>query len=152
MPNGSSSMTKYLCISSYIRKPLLIYDFAPNPIWISLYMRKIFFYFLSVWYSEYAHKEAEGNLIYFPISSSPCLFYIGQCNNNCKLLIFFYASQYKKVAEKCGMPEKRMHSAESSNWRLSKGTKTNAINQTNFSTTKLTKQKQKRIFNHDCVG
>ncbi len=27
---------KYLCISSYIRKPFLIYDFAPDPIWISL--------------------------------------------------------------------------------------------------------------------
>ncbi len=36
---------KYLCISSYIRKPFLIYEFAPDPIWISLYMRKIFFSF-----------------------------------------------------------------------------------------------------------
>ncbi len=39
---------KYLCISSYIRKPFLIYDFAPDPIWISLYMMKILFSFLSV--------------------------------------------------------------------------------------------------------
>ncbi len=43
-------MGKYFCISSYIRKPFLIYDFATAPLWISLYMRKIFFSFLSVWY------------------------------------------------------------------------------------------------------
>ncbi len=42
---ASSYMTKYLCISSYIRKPFLIYDFATAPSWISLYMRKIFFSF-----------------------------------------------------------------------------------------------------------
>ncbi len=34
--------------SSYIRKPFLIYDFATAPLWISLYMRKIWFSFLSV--------------------------------------------------------------------------------------------------------
>jgi hypothetical protein len=39
--NGSSYMTKYLRISSYIRKPFLIYDFATAPFWISLFMRKI---------------------------------------------------------------------------------------------------------------
>jgi hypothetical protein len=31
-----------------IGKPFLIYDFATAPLWISLYMRKIRFYFLSV--------------------------------------------------------------------------------------------------------
>ncbi len=41
-------MGKYLRISSYIRKPFLIYDFATDPLWISLYMRKIWFSFLSV--------------------------------------------------------------------------------------------------------
>ncbi len=42
-------MTKYLPISSYIRKPFLIYNFAIDPIWISLYMRKIVFsLFISV--------------------------------------------------------------------------------------------------------
>ena len=40
--------TKYLHNFSYIRKPFLIYDFATAPILISLYMRKIFFSFLSV--------------------------------------------------------------------------------------------------------
>ena len=30
-------------------RPLVIYDFAPDPFWISLYMRKILFYFLSVY-------------------------------------------------------------------------------------------------------
>ncbi len=39
---------KSLCISLYIRKPFLRYEFAPDPIWISLYMRKILFSYLSV--------------------------------------------------------------------------------------------------------
>ncbi len=38
---ASSYMGKYLPISSYIRKPFLIYNFATAPLWISLYMRKI---------------------------------------------------------------------------------------------------------------
>ncbi len=47
---ASSYMVKYLRISSYMRKPsFLIYDFATDPIWISLCMRKILFSFLSVW-------------------------------------------------------------------------------------------------------
>ncbi len=45
---ASSYMTKYLRISSFNRKPFLIYDFATSPLRISLYMRKILFYFLSV--------------------------------------------------------------------------------------------------------
>ena len=45
---ASSYMVKYLRISSYIRRPFLIYDFATSPIWIFLYMRKFFYYFLSV--------------------------------------------------------------------------------------------------------
>ncbi len=46
---ASSYMTKYLRISSYTRKAFLIYDFATAPIWISLYMRKIWFSFLPVY-------------------------------------------------------------------------------------------------------
>ncbi len=45
---ASSYKWKYLRISSYIRKPFLIYDFATAPLWISPYMRKILFSFLSV--------------------------------------------------------------------------------------------------------
>ena len=37
----SSYMGKNLCISSNIKKPFLIYHFAPDPIWISLYRRKV---------------------------------------------------------------------------------------------------------------
>jgi hypothetical protein len=40
--------TNGLLIYSYIRKPFLIYDLATVPLWISLYMRKIWFSFLSV--------------------------------------------------------------------------------------------------------
>ncbi len=46
---ASSNIRKYLSISSYIRNPFLIYDFATTPLWISLYMRKIWFTFLSVY-------------------------------------------------------------------------------------------------------
>jgi hypothetical protein len=48
---ASSYMGKYLGISLYIRKPFLIDDFATAPLWISLYMRKIYFLFFSVQYS-----------------------------------------------------------------------------------------------------
>ncbi len=37
----------------YIRKPFLIYDFATAPLWSSLYMRKIWLSFLSVYDREY---------------------------------------------------------------------------------------------------
>jgi hypothetical protein len=36
---------KYFCISSYIRKPFLLYDFAPDPIWISYIWGKFSFFF-----------------------------------------------------------------------------------------------------------
>ncbi len=45
---ASSYIVKYLRISSYIRRPFLIYDFATDPIWISLYKKKISFSFISV--------------------------------------------------------------------------------------------------------
>ncbi len=45
---ATSYMVKYLRISSYIRNPFLIFDFATAPFWIFLYMRKILFSFLSV--------------------------------------------------------------------------------------------------------
>ncbi len=56
-----SCMGKYLRISSYIRKPFLIYDFATIPLWISLYSiwRKFDFLFLSV-YPLYSHVIKHG--------------------------------------------------------------------------------------------
>ena len=48
MTNGLLNMTIYLRISSYIRKPFLIYDFATAPFCISLYLRNIWFSILSV--------------------------------------------------------------------------------------------------------
>ncbi len=47
---ASPYIVKYLRISSYIRKPFLIYDFATDPIWISIYCRwgKFSFLFVSV--------------------------------------------------------------------------------------------------------
>ncbi len=43
-------MGKCFRISSNIRKPFLIYDFATAPLWISLYMRKVFIlFFISVY-------------------------------------------------------------------------------------------------------
>jgi len=52
-------MTKYLRISSHIRKPCLLYDFATVPIWISLYMRKNFFFFNSVFTLSGRHAFPE---------------------------------------------------------------------------------------------
>ncbi len=49
---ASSYMGKYLRISSYIRMPFLIYDFATTPLWISLHRRKLLFSFLSVYWPE----------------------------------------------------------------------------------------------------
>ncbi len=41
-------MRKCANISPYVRRPLVIYDFATAPFWFSLYMRKIRVSFLSV--------------------------------------------------------------------------------------------------------
>ncbi len=55
-------MVNYLRIFSYIRKPFLIYDVATAPFWISLYMRKIWFSFLSVYViSTVCEPEELGN-------------------------------------------------------------------------------------------
>ncbi len=54
---ASSYMGKYLRISSYFTKPFLIYDFATASLWLSLYMRKILFYFLSVWVAGWAYRQ-----------------------------------------------------------------------------------------------
>ncbi len=40
---------------AYVRRPLVIYDFAPDPCWISLHMRKIFFSFYEC--SMFLQKE-----------------------------------------------------------------------------------------------
>jgi hypothetical protein len=36
-------------MGKYMRRPLVIYDFATAPFWISLYLRKVLFSFLSVY-------------------------------------------------------------------------------------------------------
>jgi hypothetical protein len=52
-------MGKNLRISSYIRKPFFIYDFASDPIGISLYMRKpLFSFFISV---QYGHDKGSSS-------------------------------------------------------------------------------------------
>ncbi len=42
-------MRKCPNISPYMRRPLVMYDFATAPLWISLHMRKVWFSFLSVY-------------------------------------------------------------------------------------------------------
>jgi len=67
---ASSYMTKNLRISSYIRKPYVICDFATAPFWISLNMKKKIIYFLLVQkqHTRYAfllffsQKEERGNV------------------------------------------------------------------------------------------
>ncbi len=53
-------MVKNLRISSYFRKPFLIYDFAPDPVWISLYTdeENFILFFISV-----ASKERDLDVI-----------------------------------------------------------------------------------------
>ncbi len=72
-------MGKYLRISSYIRKPFLIYDFATAPLWISLYMRKFFYIFYQCnvrYYSIYLYRDSVTRFFascFFHESSSPKL-------------------------------------------------------------------------------
>ncbi len=60
---ATSLTVKHRRFFSYIRKPFLIYDFATAPIWISLCMRKILFYFLSVYY-DYQYVRIHGTIGY----------------------------------------------------------------------------------------
>ncbi len=53
---ASLYMRKCANISPYMRRPLVIYDFATAPFWISLYMRKIWFSFLFFLLPKPAHK------------------------------------------------------------------------------------------------
>ncbi len=73
---ASSYMTKDLRISSYIRKPYLIYDFATAPFWISLFMRKILSYFLSVCQQIFPIEQEWVNMTAFfgAVKSSSTLF------------------------------------------------------------------------------
>jgi hypothetical protein len=50
MTNGLLTlyMVKYLRISSYIRKPFLIHDFATTPFWISFFEENFLFFFISL--------------------------------------------------------------------------------------------------------
>jgi hypothetical protein len=59
MTNGPSYMGKYVRISSFIRKPFIIYDFATAPFLISLYVRNIFFSFLSLQQKKVGYLDSE---------------------------------------------------------------------------------------------
>jgi hypothetical protein len=49
-------MRKYLVIQ-YMRRPLVIYDFATAPIWISLYMRKKLLLFYQCGYKRRSMQD-----------------------------------------------------------------------------------------------
>ncbi len=55
-------MRKCANISPYMRRPLVKYDFATAPFWISVYMRKIWFSFLSVYDWEVAAARLQKKL------------------------------------------------------------------------------------------
>jgi hypothetical protein len=57
---GEINVRAYLRISSYIRKPFLIYDFTTAPLWISLYL-KIWFSFLSVYCKQKDHYDGKSS-------------------------------------------------------------------------------------------
>ncbi len=77
-------MGKNLRISSHISKPFLIYNFAPDPIWISLYMWKILFSVLSVHCTIYS--------IFLWVCSVPCL-------ESCKVIQPRYFSEILTFTE-----------------------------------------------------
>jgi hypothetical protein len=60
-------MRKYF--SPYMRRPLVIYDFATAPLWISLYMRKTWFSFLLVFPGPVVIKKDDEPLC--PVWQSP---------------------------------------------------------------------------------
>ncbi len=68
---ASSYMTKYLRISSYIRKPFLIYDFATAQFWISL--QNFIFLFISVSVPVYVSS------LFLPLFSISALLYLASC-------------------------------------------------------------------------
>ena len=63
MTNG---LLIYICVFPHIliRKPFLIYDFAPDPIWISIYIRKVLFSFLSVYHKVWSASTSYLDFIY----------------------------------------------------------------------------------------
>jgi hypothetical protein len=70
---ASSQMVNYLHISSYFRKPFLIYDFALDPIWISLYFRKTFFSFFQCTFLVYLVGSPMGSKLLGGINWYPVL-------------------------------------------------------------------------------
>ncbi len=68
---ASSYVVKYLRVSSYRRKPFFMYDFATDSLWISLYMRKIWF-------------------LFYQCTVKPCLFFDSKWRrNNLEKLVSF---------------------------------------------------------------
>jgi hypothetical protein len=57
-------MRKYLAIYC-TRRPLVIYDFATASFWISLYIRKFIFSFLSVWSHSSRKLVTESKILHF---------------------------------------------------------------------------------------
>jgi hypothetical protein len=55
----------FLRIFSYIRKPFVTYDFASDPFWISLYRRKFFYSFLTVYHSLHDWFSPETHIFCF---------------------------------------------------------------------------------------
>ncbi len=65
-----------------MRRPLVIYDFATAPFWISIYLRKILFSFLSVYY-----YKIWGNIAIFIIYLSRVLCLSYSCLSSCHPVI-----------------------------------------------------------------
>ena len=88
---------KYLCISSYIRKPFLIYDFAPDPIWIALYMSVFFFISASPPVCEDRRFREVGKLYFRKINSvTSAPFSLGKKNEKNVPLGISFRTQYIK--------------------------------------------------------
>ncbi len=91
---ASSYITKYLPISSYIRK-----SFAPDPLWIPLYMRKIFFSFLTV-YNVLPVKPVAifCDFVYVHCTVKDMYSYTHKCQRSIQHIV--YQMQYKITSQK----------------------------------------------------
>jgi hypothetical protein len=91
----------WLTASSYIRKPFLIYDFATDSIWISLYMRKISFSLLSV-HVHYSKKDIGKNVneIQFYLWMTQGLFFIPERRRPQYVVVISSFNQWKNLRNK----------------------------------------------------
>ncbi len=110
---ASSNIVKYLRISSYIRTPFLIYDFATTPFWNSLKVwgKFYFLFYRAAQYQcwsirqNYAELKKKFKRLYSVYSTCDILFSCPLKTQNatklCKVNCFFYITLQSKTKGHC---------------------------------------------------